>query len=232
MCLQAERGEYTKDTEKRKGKLKNCNAQGESNDADSGCHEEAKRKDSPQAIGKKAREMDTRKLAQLTEAFHLFDFDRDGIISFSDLKKVYTSLDREDTDEEEIKKMISEGLEPLDFDAFIKLMGYKTLDLDDEEILVEALSQWDYGTGLISEERFVEEVRVSKLTVFNNQICVFRIKHDLMTWGDRFTEEEAEAALEHAPIVLTKNKEKMINYVQFCNDLCGFRRMKNLLKGN
>lgn len=48
-----------------------------------------------------------------------------------------------------------------------------------------------------------------------------------MTHGDKFTEEEAAAALEDAPVVVTKNKEKMINYVKFSNDLCGLRkRMK------
>lgn len=51
-----------------------------------------------------------------------------------------------------------QGMDPMNFDAFVKLMEYKTLDMDDEEILVEALSQWDYGTGLISEERLVEEM--------------------------------------------------------------------------
>lgn len=49
----------------------------------------------------------------------------------------------------------------MDFDAFVVLMGYKTLELDPEEVLMEALSQWDYGTeGLISEERLVQVVEL------------------------------------------------------------------------
>jgi len=46
----------------------------------------------------------------------------------------------------------------LDFDAFIVLMGYKTLELDAEEVLNDALAQWDYGTeGLISESRYIHK---------------------------------------------------------------------------
>lgn len=58
----------------------------------------------------------------------------------------------------------------MDFDAFVVLMGYKTLELDAEEVLSDALAQWDYGTdGLISEAR---------------------IQHDLVAFGERFTPEE------------------------------------------
>ncbi|CAH2208775.1 jg10109, partial [Pararge aegeria aegeria] len=43
---------------------------------------------------------------------------------------------------------------PLDFDAFVNLLGYKTLELDSEETLIAALSRWDTdNTGYISEER-------------------------------------------------------------------------------
>lgn len=43
---------------------------------------------------------------------------------------------------------------PLDFDGFVNLLGYKTLELDSEETLLAALSRWDQdNTGLISEER-------------------------------------------------------------------------------
>lgn len=43
---------------------------------------------------------------------------------------------------------------PLDFDGFVNLLGYKTLELDSEETLVAALSRWDKNnSGYISEER-------------------------------------------------------------------------------
>jgi Ca2+-binding EF-hand superfamily protein len=34
------------------------------------------------------------------------------------------------------------------------LLGYKSIELDPEEVLLKALSKWDYdNSGLISEER-------------------------------------------------------------------------------
>lgn len=47
-------------------------------------------------------------------------------------------------------------MNPLDFDAFVMLLGYKTIELDPEDVLMEALSKWDVGqTGLISEDKLV-----------------------------------------------------------------------------
>lgn len=44
-------------------------------------------------------------------------------------------------------------MDPLDFDAFVVLLGYKTIELDPEEVILEALSKWDKnGTGFIDEE--------------------------------------------------------------------------------
>lgn len=52
-----------------------------------------------------------------------------------------------------------------------------------------------------------------------------RIRHDLMTWGDRFTEKEADYALDEAPTV-KKGGRLMIDYKRFCNVLCGLRKAK------
>lgn len=47
-----------------------------------------------------------------------------------------------------------QAMNPLDFDAFVMLLGYKTIELDPEDVLIEALSKWDVGqTGLISESK-------------------------------------------------------------------------------
>lgn len=47
-------------------------------------------------------------------------------------------------------------MNPLDFDAFVMLLGYKTIELDPEDVLIEALSKWDVGqTGLISEDKLI-----------------------------------------------------------------------------
>lgn len=49
---------------------------------------------------------------------------------------------------------LPQALSPLDFDAFVALMGYKMIELDPEDVLLEAWSKWDLeGTGFILEER-------------------------------------------------------------------------------
>lgn len=59
----------------------------------------------------------------------------------------------QDITEKQIDEMMNEALTPLDFDAFVVLLGYRTIDLDPEEVLLEALGKWDKeGNGLISEE--------------------------------------------------------------------------------
>lgn len=49
-----------------------------------------------------------------------------------------------------------QAMNPLDFDAFVMLLGYKTIELDPEDVLIEALSKWDdKQTGLISEDKLI-----------------------------------------------------------------------------
>lgn len=57
----------------------------------------------------------------------------------------------------------------------------------------------------------------------DNLLLNFRIRHDLMTFGDRFTEKEADYALDEAPII-QKNGNTMIDYIRFCSQLCGLRK--------
>lgn len=53
-----------------------------------------------------------------------------------------------------MSNLFDQACEPLDFDAFVMLLGYKTIELDPEEVLRSALSRWDSdGTGLISEDK-------------------------------------------------------------------------------
>lgn len=60
-----------------------------------------------------------------------------------------------------------------------------------------------------------------------------RIKHDLMCYGDRFTERDADIALEAAPIAkgtgtgFACTGETMIDYPSFCKLLGGFRKTPN-----
>ncbi|KAF4528531.1 hypothetical protein B566_EDAN017145 [Ephemera danica] len=115
------------------------------------------------------------------EAFYLLDFNQDGLICKKDLQMTYASLGRADAPDHELQAMLDEAKSPLDFEAFVKLLGFKTVDLDSEEMLVKALAMWDIGkTGLIPEPT---------------------IRHDLMTWGDKFSEQEAKSPLDFEAFV-------------------------------
>ncbi|XP_075975777.1 myosin regulatory light chain, smooth muscle [Anticarsia gemmatalis] len=149
-------------------------------------------------------ELDEQKIFELKEAFLLFDMDGDGCIDFDDLRATLVSLG-DKVDENAIRNMLAEAPNPLDFDGFVNLLGYKSIELDSEETLLSALSRWEDNDkkGLISEER---------------------IRHDLMTFGDKFTAKEADYALDEAPLIVQNDGSTMIDYVKFCNKLAGLRK--------
>ena len=59
-----------------------------------------------------------------------------------------------------------------------------------------------------------------------------RIKHDLMKFGDKFSEEEATAALQEVPIVKGTGDgfgctgPLMFDYLTFCQRIGGFRKRR------
>ncbi|XP_071455126.1 myosin regulatory light chain, smooth muscle-like [Hetaerina americana] len=152
------------------------------------------------------QEIDDKKLRELQEAFFLLDLNNDGLIDKEDLRMTYVSLGKPDMPERDLDHMLAEAMcNPLDFDAFVILLGYRTVELDPEETLLDALASWDADdSGLINEDQ---------------------IRHDLMTWGDKFTAQEVEMALEDAP-TYSKGDKVLIDYVEFCKKLCGLRKKK------
>lgn len=113
------------------------------------------------------------KLNPIFKAFLLFDLNGDGCIDEEDLRATFGTLGEDNVPEGLVEQMLSEvcsvnfsanyfhlhvhscqAMNPLDFDAFVMLLGYKTIELDPEDVLIEALSKWDVGqTGLISEDK-------------------------------------------------------------------------------
>ncbi|CAD6995098.1 myosin regulatory light chain LC-2, mantle muscle isoform X2 [Ceratitis capitata] len=153
------------------------------------------------------KDLDISKLAELKEVFLLLDLDSDGLISKDDLRFTFMALGS-DTPDELIEDMLKEAKDPLDYEAFIELMSHRTVELDPEDVLLEAWSKWDdYGTGKIEEKRMLEE---------------------LTNYGDVMTTAEANEALKYAPIAKAKTLEEppMIDYPAFCRILCGLRKGK------
>lgn len=92
------------------------------------------------------------------KVFSLFDTDCDGLISKDDLRFTYTALGNE-PNEQLLEQMMEEAKEPLDYEAFVRLMSRRTQELDPEDVLLEAWSKWDdYGTGKIEERKWVQEI--------------------------------------------------------------------------
>ncbi|XP_017026660.1 calmodulin [Drosophila kikkawai] len=152
-------------------------------------------------------DLDIAKLAELKEVFSLFDTDCDGLISKDDLRFTYTALGNE-PNEQLLEQMMEEAKEPLDYEAFVRLMSRRTQELDPEDVLLEAWSKWDdHGTGKIEERKIYEE---------------------LTNYGDKMTLNEAKEALSHAPMAKPKSLEEppMIDYPAFCRMLGGMRKRK------
>lgn len=59
-----------------------------------------------------------------------------------------------DVSEEMIQEMLQDASQPITFDSFAMMMCFRTMELEPEIILLEALSKWDERIqGVISLER-------------------------------------------------------------------------------
>jgi myosin regulatory light chain 12 len=84
----------------------------------------------------------------------LFDQNNDGVIDGSDLRATFKTMGMEVTDET-IQQMLDDASQPIDFDSFAMMMCFKTMELEPEIVLLEALSKWDERIqGVISLERW------------------------------------------------------------------------------
>lgn len=56
--------------------------------------------------------------------------------------------------DEVISQMMKDASQPIDFDSFAMMMCFKTMELEPEIVLLEALSKWDEKIqGVISQDR-------------------------------------------------------------------------------
>ncbi len=114
-------------------------------------------------------------IAELKEAFSLFDKDADNKIKTSELPLVVRALHQNPTEaelEEMIKEVDPEDTKQIHFSDFVALILKKWKDVDPEEELFEAFQVFDKDkTGFIASAE---------------------LKHMLSNMGEKFTEEEAE----------------------------------------
>jgi Ca2+-binding EF-hand superfamily protein len=115
---------------------------------------------------------------EFKEAFGFIDQDKDGFISKNDIRASFDALGRICT-EKELDDMMSEAPGPINFTMFLTIFGDRVQGTDDEEVILNAFAQYDEGDGKCDEQK---------------------LRHALMTWGERFSKDECDIALAEAPV--------------------------------
>lgn len=98
------------------------------------------------------------------------DHDKDGILGKNDLRATWDSLGRL-VQEKELDEMVNEASGPINFTQLLTLFAKRMSgEADEDDVVIAAFRTFDED-GVIDSEK---------------------LKHALMTWGDRFTEKEVE----------------------------------------
>ncbi|XP_037503725.1 calmodulin-A-like [Rhipicephalus sanguineus] len=133
-------------------------------------------------------------IAELREAFVLFDKDGNGAISTKELGTMMRALDQ-NTTEADLKDMIAEvdtdGDGTIDFAEFLAMMTKKTHTADTEEEIREAFRVFDRdGNGFITATE---------------------LRDVMTTLGEKLTDEEVDAMIREADM----DGDGQINYEEF-----------------
>jgi len=119
-----------------------------------------------------------RQVAEFKEAFQLMDQDKDGIISKNDLRATFDQLGRLPSDKE-LDEMVGEAPGPINFTQLLTLFaGRMSGGSDDDDVVIAAFKSFDEDGKIDSE----------------------RLRHALMTWGDKFTGGEVDDAYDNFEI--------------------------------
>ena len=83
----------------------------------------------------------------------MIDQDRDGFIKDTDLKDMFNSLGKEESNDY-IDDMLNEASGPLNFTMFLTLMGEKLNGTDPEDMIRNAFASFDVdGKGVLNEDK-------------------------------------------------------------------------------
>lgn len=119
-----------------------------------------------------------KQVAEFKEAFQLMDQDKDGIISKNDLRATFDQIGRLVPDKE-LNEMVDEAPGPINFTQLLTLFATRMSGgSDDDEVVIAAFKSFD-DDGKIDSER---------------------LRHALMTWGDKFSGEEVDDAYDNFEI--------------------------------
>ncbi|KAG7190087.1 hypothetical protein KM043_006222 [Ampulex compressa] len=117
-----------------------------------------------------------KQVAEFKEAFGLMDADKDGIIGKNDLRATFDSVGRLATDKE-IEEMLNEAPAPINFTQLLNLFAVRMSGsgTDDDEVVINAFKTFDV----------------------NGKIDGERLRHALMSFGDKFSAKEVDDAYDH-----------------------------------
>jgi len=121
-----------------------------------------------------------RQIAEFKEAFQLMDNDKDGVIGKSDLRATYDAMGKVANDRE-MDEMIAEAPGPINFTQLLTLFGNRMSgggSADDDEAVTGAFKSFDNGGKIESD----------------------KLRHALMTWGEKFSKQEVDEAFEQMSI--------------------------------
>ncbi|UYV66891.1 hypothetical protein LAZ67_4003247 [Cordylochernes scorpioides] len=145
------------------------------------------------------------------QAFQLIDQNKDGFIDKNDLRATFDSLERcplakrlrregcagRLLKEEELDGMIAEAPGPINFTMFLTIFGDRVSGTDPEDVIKKAFKTFDaHETGKVKEDY---------------------LKKFLMTFGEKFKEDEVDEVFKEAPI----DKDGNLDINEFIKLICG-----------
>ncbi|KAA0845068.1 EF-hand domain-containing protein, partial [Enterobacter hormaechei] len=119
-----------------------------------------------------------KQVAEFKEAFQLMDHDKDGIIGKNDLRATFDSLGRL-ASEKELDEMVNEAPGPINFTQLLTLFATRMSGgSDEDDVVINAFKTFD-DEGKIDSEK---------------------LRHALMSWGDKFSADEVDEAYDQMDI--------------------------------
>lgn len=120
-----------------------------------------------------------KQVAEFKEGFQLMDADKDGILGKNDLRAAHDIVGRM-CSEKELDEMLSDAPGPINFTTLLTMFGERMSGgSDDDDVVVAAFKSFDEGDGTIDSEK---------------------LRHALMTWGDKFSSKEVDECYDQFPI--------------------------------
>ncbi|KAJ8867163.1 hypothetical protein PR048_033027 [Dryococelus australis] len=136
-------------------------------------------------------------------AFQLMDHDKDGIINKNDLRATFDSLGRLASDKE-MDDMVSEAPGPINFTQLLTLFANRMSGETSSGTIItcENTGVTRQGIDLVRSGSDDDDVVINAFKSFddNGKIDSEKLRHALMTWGDKFSGDEVDDAFDQMVI--------------------------------